>query len=124
MGKEGADLAVDNLVPTEEEMEIIRQIECGYEPVVQLSKFTQVSYVMIFDLLFMIRLICHDMSQPKVEVFNNTLLFPDVNNRRDLELGYEPQIKHDVTGTMKRSPSTPLSTVNHPTNPQCTTDNQ
>lgn len=69
------------------------------------------------------KIVGHDMSQPKVEVFNNKLLFPDVNNCRDRELGHEPQRKHDVTGTMKRSQSTPLPTVNHTTSAQYTRDN-
>ena len=69
------------------------------------------------------KVVGHDMSNPKVEVFNNTLLFPDASNCRDRELGHESQRKHDISGTMKRSQSTPLPTVNHSTIAQYTRDN-
>lgn len=66
-----------------DEIEIIRQIECGYEPVVQLSKFTQGTYVMIFDWLFMIRHTCQEMSQPTFTMYEDISIDASVQNLRD-----------------------------------------
>lgn len=64
----------------------------------------------------------HEISHPKVEMFNNKLLFPDVNNCPDRELVDEPQRKHDITGSMKRSQSTPLPNVKKGSNAQYSND--
>ena len=45
-GKETLPL---NKLLLDDEKEILHQIECGYEPVVHLSKFTQEGGVIIFD---------------------------------------------------------------------------
>lgn len=75
--------AMDKFLPTADEIEIVRQIECGYEPVVQLSKFTQGTYIMIFDWLFMIRHTCQEMSKPKFTMYEDISIDASVQNLRD-----------------------------------------
>ena len=43
------------LLPNVDEMEMLHQIDCDYDPIVKLSKFTQSNGVIIFMWLFMIR---------------------------------------------------------------------
>ena len=64
-------LSVDKLVPTADEKMIIRQLECGYMPVVQLSKFTQTVGVIIFDWLFQVRHTLQEMSRSSFTTYED-----------------------------------------------------
>jgi hypothetical protein len=80
--KDGVVTPVNNLLPDAEETEVLRQIECGYEPVVELSKFTQSSCVIIFDWLFMIHYTCQEMSKPTFVMYEDISFNSGVKNLR------------------------------------------
>jgi hypothetical protein len=69
--KDKVELPVRESIPNSDKFELIRQIECRYEPVVALWKLTQRTGCIIFDYLFWVHL---------------TIQNPD----------YEPQQLHDV----------------------------
>jgi hypothetical protein len=98
------------LLPTVEDVELLRQIECGYEPVVAFSKFSQTEGNVIFIWLFMIRHTIQQMSQSSFLMYKDISLQADKKNLRDRTKSIEVRT-HSVQLMSSQFGSSASSTV-------------
>jgi hypothetical protein len=73
---------VKELLPNADEIQMLRQIECGCEPVVALSKFTQTTGCVVFEWLFRISHTIQQMSMSSFKMYEDISDKPGVLNLR------------------------------------------